>query len=237
MPKVMDAHFLTVVIVVASIMVTPIYLLAVYVFSGASALKGLQAGSAFLIWGALMVWVCLKQIPDQLGIAGSLIVPLAWILPALILFGYRDWFLSHELSQKWLIGLQLFRVIGGVFLIEMFAGHIPAIFAYPAGIGDILVGVAAFGVLLAYRNRERIPARLISFIIVIGLIDFLSAFFFGFTSTQGPLQLFFPPVPNRLIMFPTGMIPLFLVPYAIFFHVLSLLTYLKFQRPYRKETD
>jgi len=31
------------------------------------------------------------------------------------------------------------------------------------------------------------------------------------------------------------MIPLFLVPYAIFFHVLSLLNYLKFQRLTGKE--
>ena len=94
MAEMIDSHFLTVVIIVASIMVTPFYILAVYVFSGASALKGLQIGSAFLIWGAVTVWVCLQQIPDQLGIAGSFIVPLAWILPALILFGYRDWFLS-----------------------------------------------------------------------------------------------------------------------------------------------
>jgi hypothetical protein len=118
MLEMLNAHLLTVVIIIASIMVTPFYILAVYVFSGASALKGLQVGTAFLIWGALMVWVCLNQIPAKLGI---------------------------------------------------------------------------------------------------GMADFLSAFFFGFTSTQGPLQLFFPDVPNRLIMFPTGMITLFLVPYAIFF--------------------
>ena len=209
MAEMIDAHFLTVVITVASIMVTPFYILAVYVFSGASALKGLQVGSAFLIWGAVMVWVCLQQIPDQLDIAGSFIVPVVWILPTLILFGYRDWFLNHELSQKWLVGLQLFRVIGGVFLIEMTRGHIHDIFAYPAGIGDIVVGLAALCVLLAYRNRERIPGTLILFIIVISMTDSLSAFFFGFTSIQGFLQLFFPAVPNRLIMFPSGMIPFF----------------------------
>ncbi len=229
MIEILDAHFLTVVIIIGSIMVTPFYLLATYVFSGASATKGLQVGTAFLIWGSLMVWVCLKQIPEQLGTAGSLIVPLAWILPSLFLYWRRDWFLSQELSQKCLVGLQLFRVIGGVFLIEMVNGHIPGIFAYPAGIGDIVVGAAAFGVLMFCRNRERIPGTFITFIIVIGMADFLSAFFFGFTSTQGPFQLFFPDVPNRLIMFPTGMIPLFLVPYAIFFHVLSLLSYLKFR--------
>lgn len=229
MLELLDAHFLTVVIITASIMVTPFYILAVYVFSGAPARKGLQVGTAFLIWGALMVWVCLNQIPAKLGIGGNLIVPLAWIVPSLILYWRTDWFLSHELSQKWLVGLQLFRVIGGVFLIEMVRGHIPGIFAYPAGIGDIVVGAAALWVLVVCRNRKRVPATLIMFVIVIGMVDFLSAFFFGFTSTQGPFQLFFPDVPNRLIMFPTGMIPLFLVPYAIFFHVLSLLTYLKFQ--------
>ena len=237
MYEIYHAHFLTVVIIVGSIMVTPIYIMAVYVFSGASPKKGLKIGTAFLIWGSFMVWICLNQIPDKLGLIGSLIVPLAWILPSLILYWQRSWFLSQKLSQKWLIGLQLFRIIGGLFLLEMAKGHIPGIFAYPAGVGDILVGVAAFGILLAFNKREQIPVKFIIFIIVIGIADFLSAFFFGFTSTPGPLQLFYPAIPNRLIIFPTGMIPLFLVPYAIFFHVLSLLNYLKFGRLYRKEVS
>ena len=106
----LNAHFLSVIIVVGSIMVTPIYVMAVYVFSGASATKGCQIGGAFLIWGAIMFWVCLSQLPRKLGLPGNLIVPLAWLLPGLILYWLRDWFLSLELSQKWLIGLQLFRV-------------------------------------------------------------------------------------------------------------------------------
>ena len=42
MYEILDAHFLTVVIIVGSIMVTPIYVMAVYVFSGASPKKGLH---------------------------------------------------------------------------------------------------------------------------------------------------------------------------------------------------
>jgi hypothetical protein len=230
MYEILDAHLLSVVIVVASIMVTPIYVMATYVFSGASARKGWQIGCAFLLWGAITFWACLSQLPSRLGLPGNLVVPAAWILPSLILYWQRDWFLSHKLSQKWLIGLQLFRVIGGVFLIEMVRGNIPGIFSYPAGIGDILVGVAAFVVLLASRGRQHVPGVLILLVIVIGMADFMSAFFFGFTSSEGsPLQLFFPAVTNRLMLFPTGMIPLFLVPYAIFFHFLSLFNYLKFQ--------
>jgi hypothetical protein len=47
------------------------------------------------------------------------------------------------------------------------------------------------------------------------------AFFFGFTSMEGPAQLFAVGFENKLSLFPTGLIPLFLVPYAITFHVLS----------------
>ena len=63
------------------------------------------------------------------------------------------------------------------------------------------------------------------------MIDLSVAFFLGATTAQGPLQLFFPEVTNNLRLFPTGLIPLFLVPSAIFFHTFSLLHYLKYDRP------
>jgi hypothetical protein len=177
-----------------------------------------------------MFWVCLSDTPRRLGLAGNLIVPVSWILPSLVLYWKRNWFLSAKLSQKWLIGLQLFRVIGGVFLIEMVRGHIPGVFAYPAGIGDLLVGLVALVILLAYRKSARVPKSGVFLVIALGVADFLSAFFFGITSSEGPFQLFYPNITNNLILFPTGMIPLFLVPYAIFFHTLSILNYSKFER-------
>ena len=230
MYEIIDAHVLTVMIVVGSIMVTPFYVLGVYAISGASIKKSMQIGSTFLIWGTFMFWVCLNDTPRKLGLAGNLIVPISWILPSLILYWKRNWFLSEKLSQKWLIGLQLFRVIGGVFLIEMVRGHIPGIFAYPASLGDILVGLVALLILLAYRDSEQIPKSGIFIVVVLGVADFLSAFFFGITSSEGPFQLFHPNIKNNLILFPTGMIPLFLVPYAIFFHTLSILNYIQFER-------
>ncbi len=229
MYKLLDAHVLTVILIVGSIMLTPFYILGVYVFSEASPKKGMQIGSAFLLWGSFMFWVCLSDIRKELAL-GSLIIPLSWLLPSLILYWKRNWFLSQKLSQNWLIGLQLFRVVGAVFLIEMILGHLPGIFAYPAGLGDILVAFVALGVLLAYRKSERIPKAGIFLVIGLGIADFLSALFFGVTSSEGPLQLFYPAVTNNVGLFPTGMIPLFLVPYAIFFHTLSMLNYLKFER-------
>ncbi|NNE18537.1 MAG: hypothetical protein HKN10_08685, partial [Myxococcales bacterium] len=180
-------------------------------------------------FGALMFWVCIADVPRRLDLPGNLIVPAAWILPSLILYIRRDWFLDKWLCQKWLIGLQLFRAIGGVFLIEMVRGNIPGIFAYPAGLGDLAVAAVAALVLLKYWNAERIPGSAVALVIILGVADFLSAFFFGFGSSETPVQLFFPEVPNQVIVFPTGLIPLFLVPYAIFFHTLSWLSFRKFE--------
>jgi hypothetical protein len=68
-------------------------------------------------------------------------------------------------------------------------------------------------------------------VIAVRVADLMSAFFFGFFSSQTPLQLFFPAVVNNVIVFfPTGLIPLFLVPYAIFFHVLSGLNYVMHEK-------
>jgi hypothetical protein len=217
-------------IIVGTIMVTPIYVLSTYVFSGASRIKGLQIGIASILFGSMMAWICLSDITRQMGLVGNLIVPVAWILPSLLLYLKREWFLSQELSQHWLIGLQIFRFIGGVFLIEMSIGNIPGIFAYPAGIGDILVAVVAIGVLLSHRKAKKISDGAVLVVLGLGILDFLSAFFFGFFSSETPLQLFFPEVANNVVLFPTGMIPMFLVPYAIFFHTLSVLNYLKFNR-------
>ncbi|MEA5522362.1 hypothetical protein [Limnoraphis robusta] len=221
---VFNAHPATVIIIAGAVMVTPFHALATYVFSGASARKGLIIGAAFLVFGAVMAWVCLGNVPARGGPAGGAIVGVAWILPSAVLIAFRRWFLAEPLSQKWLVGLQIWRVIGGLFLLEMARGHIPGSFAYPAGLGDIAVGVLALWVLLAHRKRPDIARRGVLAVLALGVLDFLGAFFFGNTSMPGPMQLFPSDRPNLLLQYPTGMIPLFLVPYAIFFHTLSWLT-------------
>ena len=228
--EIMQAHGLSVFIVVATMLVTPFYILATYVHSGASLRKGVQLGAGFTVFGAVMFLVCVSNLPGNLGLLGNLIVPMVWIVPSALLIAFRSFFLDRPLSQHWLVGLQVFRAIGGVFLIEMAMGNQPGIFAWPAGVGDIVVALVAVAILITYRDMSTIPRNAILFLIIIGMADFISAFFFGFTSSQTPLQLFHPEVPNRIMLFPTGMIPLSLVPYAIFFHTLSMLNYLMHER-------
>jgi hypothetical protein len=231
----LDASPVTIIVAVGTLMVTPLYFLATYVFSGASREKGLLLGGITLVLGAFMFWVCVSGLPTRLGLAGNLVVPTAWMLPTVILLIGRKWFLAEPLSQKWLVGLQLFRSIGAIFLLEMARGNVPGVFAYPAGIGDILVAIVAVFVLTRYLNTPRIPPRALGLVFAIGVADFLSAFFFGFFSSPTPLQVFFPDVVNNVVAFPTGLIPLFLVPFAILFHFLSVLNYLMHERGVSKE--
>ncbi|MEM7378567.1 MAG: hypothetical protein AAF460_13810 [Pseudomonadota bacterium] len=220
----LDAHPLSVIIVTAAMLVTPLFLVCTFVFSGASPRRGLALGGVFLVWGAVMTWVCLAQVPQAFGPAGALIVPLCWLAPSVLLWRCQDWVLADPLSQRWLVGLQVWRVIGGVFLIEHGRENIPAVFAFPAGIGDLAVGVLALAVLLLYRRRAQLPHTALVLVLVAGVADFVSAFFFGYFSSAGPAQLFFPEIRNNTLLYPTGLIPLFLVPYAIFFHTLSWLS-------------
>lgn len=225
MDPLLDAHPVTVITVVAALLVTPFYLLCTYVFSGASPRKGAVMGALFLAWGAVMTQLCLTDVTTRLGAPGQLVVPLCWAAPSVALFLARRWALAEPLSQHWLVGLQLWRAIGAVFLLELARGELPAVFALPAGVGDVLVAVVALAVLLSHRSKPNIDRGPLLLVLTLGVLDFLSAFFFGFTSSEGPQQLFAHDFPNRVLLWPTGMIPLFLVPYAIFFHVLSWLNW------------
>jgi len=143
------------------------------------------------------------------------------ILASLIAYKARHWILGQGVSQHLLIGLQLIRPIGMVFVLEHAQGNLPGIFAYPAGFGDLLTGLLAAYVLYRFWNTK-IPPFWIVLVAVVGLVDFAFAFFFGFTSSETPVQLFAFENPNRVTEYPLGLIPLFLVPYAVIAHILSL---------------
>jgi hypothetical protein len=171
-----------------------------------------------VIVASITLTAVICNVPGRLGLLGSILILLMWIWPASLVWVNKKYF--KGLNQRILIALQIFRFIGAFFILEMLRGHIPSSFALPAGIGDIFVGCIATALVLTYK---RIPRWGIILVLIVGLLDFAVAFFFGFTSLPGPMQLFAKEFNNQLNLFPTGMIPFFLVPYAIVFHILSLI--------------
>ena len=65
---------------------------------------------------------------------------------------FRQSLTARPLSQRLLVSLQLFRVIGLVFVYEHARGVLPGIFAEAAGWGDCLTALVAAGILLRYRQ-------------------------------------------------------------------------------------
>lgn len=129
----------------------------------------------------------------------------------------------HAVPQEWLVGVQLYRAEGGIFLVLYATGWLPALFAWPAGLGDVLVGVLAPVIAIAYARAPRQNADLVWAWNLFGLADLLVAVTTGFLTSPSTLQLFAFDTPNELVSrFPLVLIPTFLVPLSVLLHLASL---------------
>jgi hypothetical protein len=123
--------------------------------------------------------------------------------------------------QSQLVGFQFYRVLGVTFLVLYAAGQLPGIFAFPAGLGDIMVGLTALTV--GARAARSDNDQLVTLWNWFGISDFVIAVAIGFLSSPGRLQIFSLDAPNVLIgSFPLVMIPIFAVPFSTVLHLASL---------------
>lgn len=128
-----------------------------------------------------------------------------------------------QVPQHWLVSVQLYRALGVIFLILYSANMLPGVFAIPAGIGDILIGISAPLVAYACARRYRRSCLVILLWNLFGIADLVLAVTVGFLSSPGPFQLLAPENPNVMITsFPLVLIPTFAVPLSIVLHLASL---------------
>ncbi|MGE5801908.1 MAG: hypothetical protein ACM358_06600 [Gemmatimonadota bacterium] len=123
-------------------------------------------------------------------------------------------------NQTFLIRLNVWRLVGALFVALMVSGQMPAVWALPAGLGDVLVGSTAFWV----ASRVHAPGgkRLATIFNLVGLADLVVAVGLGVT-TSPPLQVFrTTPTAELITHFPLALVPGFLVPLAVMVHVVSL---------------
>lgn len=125
--------------------------------------------------------------------------------------------------QSWMVGVQLYRGLGVIFLILYAGGWLPGLFAWPAGVGDILVGVLAPIVAIAYARDPSQNGDMISAWNWFGILDLVIAVSAGFITSPSLVQPFAVEPANLLITaFPLVLIPIFLVPLSIILHIASL---------------
>jgi hypothetical protein len=125
--------------------------------------------------------------------------------------------------QEWIVAVQFYRALGLIFLVLYAAGRLPGMFAWPAGVGDIIVGVLAPFVGIAYARNPHNAVGLVRAWNLFGIADLIVAVGTGLLTSPSPLQMFAFDAPNELISaFPLVMVPVFLVPLSIVLHLASL---------------
>lgn len=146
--------------------------------------------------------------------------------------GVGLWFLGRagpvgdylrSLPASGLVGLQLYRAVGAIFLLGWALGVIPGAFALPAGIGDVAVGLAAPFMARRLRRGDGGSTRAAIIWNVVGLADLVVAVTFGFLTSPSPFQLLALSDPNTLISrFPLVLVPTFAVPLSVLLHIAAL---------------
>jgi hypothetical protein len=149
-------------------------------------------------------------------------VGIAALVPIIV---FSLWFAASEsfrrfamsLNPRILTSAQAWRIVGFTFVLLEARGVLPAVFALPAGYGDMAIGAtAAFA---AWKLAD--PAHRNSFILwqMLGILDLVIAVSLGTTaallSPQGPSTA-------PMTMLPLSLIPTFLVPLFVMFHVICI---------------
>ena len=200
----------------------------------AAGLPASERKGAVWVGSALLVaWLFAALVPSWLGfyhgtssriptIQYGLLIPIVagvtlfWQWPSL-----RR--IIELVPQRWIVGVQVYRVLGLIFLVLYAGGRLPGEFAWPAGAGDVMVGLLAPIVAVAHARGRRGSDSLLRAWNLFGIADLVVAVTTGFLTSRSQLQMLAFDRPNDLIsMFPLVMIPVFLVPLAVLLHLASL---------------
>ena len=170
--------------------------------------------------GLIAVWYAIALATSAAGLISFTYVLPFTLFPIIVgtLLSFtpplRD--LIKAIPTHWLIFLQFYRVVGGIFIYPYFtAGLLTQGFALNAGIGDIITGVLALPVAwLVWRDGKRYTWLFVAWT-AFGILDLIvapaSAAYFGFAANDV--------VPT----FPITIIPLFLGPaFGILIHIITL---------------
>jgi hypothetical protein len=180
----------------------------------------------------LVVWFLLACTGALLGVFDSesrppLLLGLAAVIPVAV-FGicystsarFQEFVLALDLRLLTLV--QTWRIGGIVFLILYQRGALPALFALPAGWGDVAVGATA--PLVAWRWKRPFPYRMFTAWNVLGVADLVLALSLGVLASPTPAGVLAGDVTTRLLgQFPVSLIPAFFVPLFLILHLISFI--------------
>ncbi len=190
---------------------------------------GAVVGALLLLW--LMVVLILGT--DDAFARGPGAVPLpilAGFLTPIIVFliafwtvgPFHDFVMSIDLPI--MAGIQAWRFAGLGFIALYTYGVLPGLFAWPAGLGDMAIGVTAPLVIFALRRRPAFAASGLFWIWnLFGMLDLVVAVSLGALSAVLGIGISTEITTFPMSRMPLVLIPAFLVPLFLMLHIASLL--------------
>jgi len=152
------------------------------------------------------------------------------LIPVLVFLGFyiastrfRDFVLAQDI--RLLTALQLWRVVGFAFLALYAFSILPGLFAWPAGLGDVAIGLsAAFVITKIDRDPNYVFSKGFTRFQFLGMLDFVGALATAALTSGAFSQL----TPNGLTsaaldVWPLNLFPSFIVPAFIILHLAVIL--------------
>jgi hypothetical protein len=188
------------------------------------------------MWGLLVVWLVTVLTAAYFGIFDafsphSMSVPIALgvaaVLPVVV---FAVWFRTSarfrafalSLDPVVLTAVQSWRAGGIVFLILMAKGLLPSMFAVPAGLGDMAIGLSAPFVARAMW-RGNISADGVRRWQRAGILDLVVAVTMGVLCAPGKTGILAHGTTTLLMgLLPMSLIPTFAVPLLVIFHLICI---------------
>jgi len=187
------------------------------------------------VWAILLLWLVAVLILGASGIFvrdpgapplpifAGVVIPLLVFLAAFWSGGkFRDFVITLDLEVA--SGIQAWR-FGGLGFIALYTyGVLPGLFAWPAGLGDMAIGLTAPFIVFALRRRpDFVRSRIFAVWNLLGILDLVNAVCLGALSAflgigiNGEITTF------PMAQVPLVLIPTFFVPLFIMLHIASLL--------------
>jgi len=194
-----------------------------------SQLPWLLGGALVMVWfGAIFALAANGSLmlqpgePPIITLAAIIGPPLVFLLAVLSFPRLRAWALS--LDPALLTALQSWRILGGGFLMVYAFGHLPGFFAWPAGVGDVAVGLGApFAAIALARGHLSITSSRFLAMHASGLLDFVVAVGTGIAARNQIPGLVEGITSSAMGDLPLVLVPAFAVPVFIVLHLIVLL--------------
>ncbi len=200
--------------------------------------RSISTGSApILVWaaGVAIVWTSAVILAAGTGLfdvpADSPAIPtLAAIAVPVVAFSVGVVLSARlraavlALDPVLLTELQAWRILGGLFLAVYAFGHLPGFFAWPAGVGDVAVGIAApFMAWQLRTNPAFLTNRRFRLFNYFGLADFVIAVATGVAARNHIPGLVDGVTSSAMGQVPLVLIPTIAVPAFIILHLIVLM--------------